>query len=44
MGTLTIIIIAAVAFLGGGAISYFIWDKALAKKRNRFIEEASTEA
>ncbi|HOZ30269.1 MAG TPA: ribonuclease Y [Bacteroidales bacterium] len=44
MGTLTIIIIAAGAFLGGGAISYFVWDKAMVKKRKTMINEASTEA
>ncbi|MDD3860655.1 MAG: ribonuclease Y [Bacteroidales bacterium] len=44
MGTLTIIIIATGAFLGGGAISYFVWDKAISKKKNKIIAEASTEA
>lgn len=44
MGTLTIIMIAAGAFLGGGVISYFAWDKALVKKKNTIISEAISEA
>ncbi len=44
MGTITIIMIAVAAFLGGGVISYFVWDKALVKKRSSILNEAISEA
>ncbi len=37
------IIIAVSAFVLGGGISYFIWDKALATKAKKVIEEAEAE-
>ncbi len=40
----TTIIVALVAFIGGGAISYFMWDIALKKKKQKIISEAKTEA
>jgi len=40
----TTIIIALGAFLGGGAISYFIWDVALGKKKKSVLAEALAEA
>jgi len=39
-----IIISAGLALIVGGTISYFVWDKALKKKRNRIIKEADSEA
>lgn len=38
------LIVGGVAFVLGGLISYFIWDKALKKKRDNIIKEAQTEA
>jgi len=38
------IIIAVVAFVGGGIISYFLWDIALKKKKQKMIDEANAEA
>jgi ribonucrease Y len=38
------IIIGAIAgFLGGGAVSYLLWDKALKTKKGKMIAEAETE-
>lgn len=37
------IIIGAVAFVGGGVLSYFFWNKALKKKRDEMIEDARSE-
>lgn len=44
MNWLQILIGIAVGFTGGGALAYFIWDKALTGKKKRIIEEANTEA
>ncbi len=38
------IIIAVAAFVGGGIISYFLWDVALVKKRKKIINEANSES
>lgn len=38
------IIAASVAFVVGGFISYFIWDKALKTKSKKIIKEAESEA
>jgi ribonuclease Y len=38
------IIIAVAAFVGGGIISYFLWDVALGKKRKKIINEANSES
>ena len=35
---------ALFGFLGGGVISYFLWDKAIRKKRKKIISAAETEA
>ncbi len=40
----TIILVAVVALIGGGVISYFLWDKALIKKKKKIINEGITEA
>ncbi|TKG94374.1 ribonuclease Y [Puteibacter caeruleilacunae] len=39
----TMIVSVLTAFAGGGAISYFLWDSALKKKRVRIIKESETE-
>lgn len=44
MDTITIIVLAVVAFLGGSLISYFVWDKALANKKKKIINESKAEA
>ncbi|MBR4585050.1 MAG: ribonuclease Y [Bacteroidales bacterium] len=45
MSTLTIgIIIGVVAFAGGTALSFFLWDHILVKKKNKIVSEAKTEA
>lgn len=44
METLTIILVAIGAFAGGSVISYYLWDKTLAKKKNRIINESVAEA
>lgn len=44
MGTLTIILVAAGALIAGGAISYFMWDKALEKRKNKVFNDAIAEA
>lgn len=38
-----IFIAAIAAFGGGGTLSYFLWDKALHKKRNGIVKEAEAE-
>ncbi|MCL3782054.1 ribonuclease Y [Prolixibacteraceae bacterium JC049] len=38
-----ILIAAIAAFGGGGTLSYFMWDKALHKKRNGIVKEAEAE-
>jgi len=38
------IIIGIVGFAAGSGLSYFIWDKALAKKKERILKDAQTEA
>ena len=41
----TSLILAVVAgFTIGGALAYFIWDKALRSKKNRIIKEGESEA
>ena len=37
------ILYAVLGLLGGGAVSYFMWDKALGKKKHKIIAEAETE-
>ena len=37
------IIGAVTGFLGGGAVSWFLWDKALKAKKTKLISEAETE-
>ncbi|HOK37822.1 MAG: ribonuclease Y [Bacteroidales bacterium] len=44
METLTIIFVTIGAFAGGSVISYYLWDKALAKKKTRIINESVAEA
>lgn len=44
MGTLTIILVAVGALIAGGAISYFMWDKALEKRKNKVFNDAIAEA
>lgn len=45
MSTLTIgIIIGVAAFAGGTALSFFLWDHILVKKKNKIVSEAKTEA
>lgn len=39
----TLIIIACVAFTGGGGLSYFLWDSALKKKKTKIIHESEAE-
>jgi len=43
MGTINILIEIA-AFIIGGAVSYFIWNKALAKKAQNIINDATADA
>ncbi len=38
------IIVVAVGFIVGGALAYFIWDKALKSKKQRIIAEGESEA
>ncbi|MDD4150105.1 MAG: ribonuclease Y [Bacteroidales bacterium] len=38
------IIISVAAFIGGGVLSYFLWDVALTKKKKKAIEEGIAEA
>jgi len=38
------ILVAVGALLGGGVISYFVWDAALSKKKKTIINEAISEA
>lgn len=38
------IIIGIVGFILGSALSYVIWDKALAKKREKILKDAQSEA
>ncbi|GAB4285326.1 MAG: ribonuclease Y [Marinilabiliales bacterium] len=44
MEPITVIIITSAAFIFGGIISYFLWDKALKKKANSIIKDAEIEA
>jgi ribonuclease Y len=41
--SLTTLIIAGVALVGGGLISYFLWSVALKKKSRQLIEDAKSE-
>lgn len=43
MDTIEIIIMVA-AFIGGGVVSYFLWDVALSKKKKKAISEGIAEA
>ena len=43
-GAALAVIAASVAFVVGGLISYFIWDKALKTKSRKLIKEAESEA
>src|SRR6056297_1390115 len=43
MDWIQILIGAAAGFLGGGALAYLIWNKALNSKKRRIIEEAQSE-
>ncbi|MCT4638544.1 MAG: ribonuclease Y [Bacteroidales bacterium] len=38
------IIVGVVAFILGGTLSYFMWDKALMKRRDKIIKEGQAEA
>ncbi len=38
------IIIAVAALIGGGVISYFLWDVALKNKKQKMIDEANSES
>ncbi len=38
-----IIIYAAIAFFGGSALSYFMWDKAIKSKKQKILREAEAE-
>jgi ribonucrease Y len=40
---LEIIIGVAAGFVGGGFLSYYIWDKALRKKKDKLLQEAKAE-
>ncbi len=40
---LTMIVTVASAFVGGGAISYFLWDIAIKKKKVKIVREAESE-
>ncbi len=42
--TLPVMLAAASAFLAGGALSYFLWNLALAKKKGKIIREAESES
>ena len=37
------IIYAIAGFLGGGILSYFMWDKALQSKKNKIVTEAEAQ-
>lgn len=41
--SIELIIGIAVGFLGGGALAYLIWDRALKSKKQKLIEEARSE-
>jgi len=43
MNWLEILIGAAAGFVGGGALAYFIWDKALKRKKQDIVAEAQAE-
>jgi ribonuclease Y len=43
MDWIQILIGVAAGFLGGGALAYVIWDKALKSKKQRIIDEAKSE-
>jgi ribonuclease Y len=43
MDWIQILIGVAAGFLGGGALAYVIWNKALNSKKQRIIEEAKSE-
>ncbi len=43
MNLLELLIGAVAGFIGGGALAYFIWNKALTNKKNRIITEAQAE-
>ena len=40
---MTELLIGIAGFIGGGALAYVIWNKALTKKKNRIIAEAQAE-
>ncbi|MFP4025295.1 MAG: ribonuclease Y [Thiohalospira sp.] len=42
--SVAVTITAAIAFIIGGVVSYFIWDNALKNKSTKIIKEAETEA
>ena len=43
MSIIELIIGLTAGFLGGGALSYFLWNKALNSKKTRIIAEAQAE-
>lgn len=43
MDIIALLIGAAAGFVGGGALAYVIWNKALTKKKNKIISEAQAE-
>ena len=41
---LPVILAGVIAFLAGGALSYFLWNLALGKKKKKIIREAEAES
>ncbi|MFV0365438.1 MAG: ribonuclease Y [Mangrovibacterium sp.] len=41
---MTDILYIVIGFVGGGGLSYFVWDKSLGRKKKRIIDEAEVEA
>ena len=41
---LPVILAVVIAFLAGGTLSYFLWNLALGKKKEKIIREAETES
>jgi ribonucrease Y len=42
--TLPVLLAGIIALLGGGGLSYFLWNLALSKKKEKIIREAETES
>jgi len=43
MNWIQILISAGIGFAGGGALAYFLWDKALKNKKRQILEDAESE-